>query len=134
MIRRTKLVQPPSRYISDMLSTLRERIEEASAPDADESLDLLVKHALKSNAPQAPAPNSKNVWSKLSSRVRGPFGKMAVEGPAGAGSEMSVLGAKGAPFSVGDEARSSLPSGNSQEFSDPHTALFPTAKETIQRT
>ncbi|MDQ5823369.1 MAG: hypothetical protein M3441_04045 [Chloroflexota bacterium] len=117
-----------------MLSTLRERIEEASAPEADESLDLLVKHALKTNAPQAPAPNSNNVWSKLSSRVRGPFGKMAVEGPAGAGSEMSVLGAKGAPFSVGDETRSSLPSGSSQEVSDPHTALFPTAKEPIQLT
>ncbi len=132
MIRRTKLVQPPARYISDMLSTLRERIEEASAPDADESLDLLVKHALKSNAPQTPAPNSNNVWSKLSRRVRGPFGKMAVEGPECSGSDMSVLGPNGAPFSVGDETRSMLPSGNSQEVSDQHTAMYPTAKEAIQ--
>jgi hypothetical protein len=117
-----------------MLSTLRDRIETVGASDADESLDLLVKHALKSNAPQTPAPNTNNVWSKLSRRVKGPFGRMAVEGPEGSGSEMSVLGPKGAPFSVGDETRSPLPAGNSQEVSDQHTALFPTAKEPIQLT
>ncbi|MDQ3930878.1 MAG: hypothetical protein M3328_17245 [Chloroflexota bacterium] len=117
-----------------MLTNLRDRLDAVGASDAEESLDLLVKHALKAHTPQTPAPNTNNVWSKLSRRVRGPFGKLAVEGPEGSGSEMEVLGPMGAPFSVGDESRSPLPAGNSQEVGDQHTALFPTAKEPIQLT
>lgn len=134
MIRRTRFAQPPSRYLENVLSTLRDRIEPGGQADGDESLDILVKHALKSHTPQTPGPDTNNVWSKLSKRVRGPFGKIAVEGPAAQGDDLARLGSNGVPFSVGDEKRSPLPSGNSQEASDQHTAMFHTAKEAIQLT
>jgi hypothetical protein len=114
-----------------MLSSLRGRLETNDVTDGDESLDLLVKHALKSHAPQMPTPSSNNVWSKLSKRVRGPFGKIAVEGPAASGDELAINGPNISPFAVGDEKRTPLPSRNSQEASEQHTALFPTAKEAI---
>lgn len=134
MIRRTRLAQPPSRYIEDMLSTLRDRMEPANHTDGDESLDLLVKHALKVHTPQMPARSTNNVWRRLSKRVTGPFGKMAVEGPAASGDELAMHGSNVGPFAVGDEKRAPLPSGNSQEASDQHTAMFHTAKEAIQLT
>ncbi len=117
-----------------MLSSLRDHVETEREAEANESLDLLVKHALKSHTPQTPVPNTNNVWSKLSRRVRGPFGKLAVEGPAANGDDRAILGPNGAPFSVGDEKRSPLPSGNSQEASDQHTAMFHTAKEAVHLT
>ena len=117
-----------------MLSSLRDRMEPESPAGADESLDLLVKHALRSHTPNTPVPSTSNVWSKLSRRVRGPFGKMAVEGPAASGDELAMLGSNGTPFSVGDDRRSPLPSGNSQEASDQHNAMFHMAKEAIQLT
>jgi hypothetical protein len=115
-----------------MLSSLRDYIEPEA--ESDESLDLLVKHALKSHTPHTPVPSTSNVWSKLSRRVRGPFGKMAVEGPAASGDELAVLGPNGSPFSLGDDKRSMLPFGNSQETSEQHTAMFHATKEAIQMT
>lgn len=132
MIRRTRLARPPSRYLEDVLSTLRDRIELAAPVENDESLDLLVKHALHTHTPQAPAPGANNVWSKLSRRVKGPFGKIAVEGPASSGDPLASLGSGGVPFSVGDDKKSPLPSRNSQETSDQHTAMFHSAKDVIQ--
>ena len=134
MIRRTRLAQTPSRYIEDVLSTLRNHMEPLGAGEADESLDILVKHALNTHTPQTPVPSSSNVWSKLSRRVRGPFGKMAVEGPAASGDSLAALGSGGVPFAVGDDKRSPLPSSNSQEASDQHTAMFHSAKDAIQLT
>ncbi|HEY0071791.1 MAG TPA: hypothetical protein VGE04_17645 [Chloroflexia bacterium] len=132
MIRRTRLTQPPSRYLEDVLSTLRNRMEPAGATEGDESLDILLKHALNTHTPETPVPSTSHVWSKLSRRVRGPFGKIAVEGPAASGQGLSTLGSGAVPFSVGDE-RSAMP-GNSQETSDQHTAIFHIAKEAIQLT
>ncbi len=134
MIRRTRLAQPPSRYLEDMLSRVRDRIELAARADGDESLDILVKHALNTHTPQTPAPSTNHVWSKLSRRVRGPFGKLAVEGPATSGEPMAAIGSGAVPFAVGDEKKTPLPSSNSQEASDQHTAMFHTAKEAIQLT
>jgi hypothetical protein len=109
-------------------------MEPVGAGDGDESLDILVKHALNTHTPQTPVPSTSNVWSKLSRRVRGPFGKMAVEGPAATGDNLSTLGSGGVPFAVGDDKRSPLPAGNSQEASDQHTAMFHSAKDAIQLT
>lgn len=134
MIRRTRLTHTPSRYLEDVLSTLRNRMEPLGVVENDDSLDILVKHALNTHTPQTPVPSSSNVWSKLSRRVKGPFGKMAVEGPAASGDNLAALGSGSVPFAVGDDKRSPLPSGNSQEASDQHTAMFHSAKDAIQLT
>lgn len=118
-----------------MLSSLRDYMEpEAVSSDSDESLDLLVKHALRTHTPHVPTPNSDNVWTRLSSRVRGPFGRLAVEGPATSGDEMASFGSGNLPFSVGDEKTTQMPNRNSQETSDQHTGLYHHAKEAIQLT
>ena len=134
MIRRTRLAQTPSRYLEDVLSTLRNHMEPVGATDGDESLDILVKHALNTHTPETPAPSTNNVWRTLSRRVKGPFGKIAVEGPAAPGRELGMLGSGVLPFAVGDDKRAPLPAGNSQEASDQHTAMFHSAKDAIQLT
>ena len=134
MIRRTRLAQTPSRYLEDVLSTLRNHMEPAGGSDGDESLDILVKHALNTHTPETPTPSTNNVWTKLSRRVKGPFGKIAVEGPAASGRELGMMGSGSVPFSVGDDKRAPLPSSNSQEASDQHTAMFHSAKDAIQLT
>lgn len=45
-----------------------------------EELHLLVKNALIT--PEEPRPDVSRIWSELSSRVKGPFGRLAIEGPA----------------------------------------------------
>jgi hypothetical protein len=51
----------------------------------DANLDVLVKHAVKSSLQQ---PDAGRVWKRLSQRVTGPYGSLAVEGPALRGQEM----------------------------------------------
>jgi hypothetical protein len=97
-------------------------MEPAGGGESDETLDILVKHALNTHTPETPTPSTNNVWSKLSRRVKGPFGKIG------------IMGSGTVPFSVGDDRRAPLPASNSQEASDQHTAMFHSAKDAIQLT
>jgi hypothetical protein len=61
--------------------------ESALDEDDDPGLDLLVKNAVRSNWLEH---DPRRVWKQLSERVRGPFGRMAVEEPALAGEPMPM--------------------------------------------
>lgn len=58
------------------------------AVEEDKALDLLVKHAMAGTNWLEHDP--KRVWQRLSERVRGPFGGMAIEEPANMGSSMPL--------------------------------------------
>lgn len=129
MIRRIKLTQTPSLFIEDFLSSIREFADPISASESDE-LDILLKYAMHTNSPAAPAPNANRVWKKLSGRVRGPFGRIAVEGPQRSGEEIGTGHGHQAPFTLGDDASSVRPS-NSQETTTQHIVPFGAAKESM---
>jgi hypothetical protein len=82
------------RRIRELAETLGEELDtttgsdgiEDSMDEEDRALDLLVKHAMSGTHWLEHDP--KRVWQRLSERVRGPFGSMAVEEPANLGSEM----------------------------------------------
>jgi hypothetical protein len=61
---------------------------EGEIAEEDRELDVLVKHAMRGTHWLEHDP--KRVWQRLSERVRGPFGSMAVEEPANIGSEMPL--------------------------------------------
>jgi len=56
--------------------------------EEDRALDMLVKHAMSGTHWLEHDP--KRVWARLSERVRGPFGGMAIEEPANMGSSMPL--------------------------------------------
>ncbi len=56
--------------------------------EEDRAIDVLVKHAMHGTPWLQHDP--KAVWQRLSERVRGPFGSMAVEEPANIGTEMPL--------------------------------------------
>ncbi|MEO5952606.1 MAG: hypothetical protein ABIQ44_09100 [Chloroflexia bacterium] len=61
---------------------------DAAAVEEDKALDMLVKHAMSGTHWLEHDP--KRVWQRLSARVRGPFGGMAIEEPANMGSSMPL--------------------------------------------
>ena len=83
---------------------------EALEAEFDESLDHLLKHAMKSTA-QAHEPDTGQVWQKLSRRVQGPFGFAALEAPALNSLEAELLATGGrvqqAPFVLNDKVTES---------------------------
>lgn len=83
------------RRIRELAETLGEDLDGATGSDLedcmdeeDRALDVLVKHAMSGTHWLEHDP--KRVWQRLSERVRGPFGSMAVEEPAHLGSEMPL--------------------------------------------
>jgi hypothetical protein len=71
-------------FTDDMRAiTAQEPVEE----DDDPGLDVLVKNAVRENWLEH---DPRAVWKKLSERVRGPFGQMAVEEPALVGEHVLV--------------------------------------------
>ena len=54
----------------------------------DSGLDLLVRHAIHQ---EVTSHDGGHVWQKLSRRVKGPFGSIAIEEPALRGQPMPVL-------------------------------------------
>ncbi len=74
--------------------------EDERSSDAD--LDVLVRHAMVSAA--SSEADTRKVWKKLSGRVRGPFGRIAVEGPSISNAEASCMQGLPAPFSLGMRA------------------------------
>lgn len=104
MIRRIKaLVEvSPGDLVGGLLSGFRE----ASRSDAsDESLDVLLKHAVRHGPSGETDPG--RIWKKLRRRVSGPFGGLAIEGPAmGGGGQLAPFARsdfKSAEVSVGAE-------------------------------
>jgi hypothetical protein len=87
MIRRIRMLA--ASLHEDMSDDLHGLSAPESPPDEDDDpgLDLLVKNAVRSNWLEH---DPRRVWNKLSERVRGPFGRMAVEGPALAGEPMPM--------------------------------------------
>lgn len=129
MIRRIKLTHASSLFIEDFLSSIRQFADPISASEADE-LDILLKHAMHTNSPDAPTPNANRVWKRLSGRVRGPFGRLAVEGPQVSGEETSMGHGHQSPFTLGDDSSSKRPS-NSQETTSQHLVSIGCAKESM---
>jgi hypothetical protein len=77
----------------------------AALPADDESLDLLLKHALGTSRQE---PNGSVVWQQLNRKVRGPFGTPALESPSLSSLEIELMQSGGlvqpAPFVVSDKA------------------------------
>jgi hypothetical protein len=68
---------------TDPTQNAPEEIDELVGEE-DRNLDMLMKHAVRSSGWLAHDP--KQVWQRLSERVRGPNGELAVEEPANLGS------------------------------------------------
>lgn len=126
MIRHSKLPHSPSLIIEDLFSAIKS-LGDGANDDSDE-LGVLVKHALNTNTPEATTPNSTRIWSKLSRRVRGPFGSLALEGPLISGEEQANKHCTNAPFTVSDEQL--LMPANAQETNDQNMASTRTTRET----
>jgi hypothetical protein len=94
----------------------------------DRSLDVLVRHAIQ--ADEKPEADVRGVWKRLSGRVEGPFGGLAIEGPAG-GAGTTVMATTGiSPFPdshVQTNGRTELPislhSGTFRSLADSSTVL-----------
>lgn len=93
---------------SDLLDRILQQPEEDSlslsqARHADESLDLLLKHALNAAPAETESDNS-HVWQKLARKMRGPFGAAALEGPTQSSLEIELTASGGwsrpIPFAV----------------------------------
>src|SRR5437016_857619 len=84
----------PSIDEDDLLALELEDPIEADTFEAefDESLDHLLKHALKTTAQE---PDTGHVWQRLSRRVQGPFGFAALEAPALDSLEAELLASGG---------------------------------------
>jgi hypothetical protein len=63
--------------------------EELCAVSEDSGLDYLVRHAIQQ---ELSSHDGEHVWHRLSRRVRGPFGSMAIEEPAMRGRTMPIPG------------------------------------------
>jgi hypothetical protein len=127
MIRRIKLNHTPALIFEDFVSNLRS-FADGSNSDENEELDLLLKYAMRNNSSEAPAPNTNRIWKRLSRRVTGPFGKLAVEGPVVSGEEMATGHGHQVPFTVGDE-HSAARARNSKDAATQHIAPPPVARE-----
>lgn len=132
MTRRIRITGATSFFIEEFLSSIKDRTGPMSISETDE-LDLLLKHAIQSNSSAVPAPNTKRVWKKLSGRVRGPFGRIAVEGPMVSEEQVAVGHGRQVPFTLGDDAALTQPH-NSQETNDQHSMAFGRAKEVLPLT
>lgn len=82
MIRRIRVM---SSTLQDDLLDESPAIQDDCAEAEDTGLDLLVRHAIRQ---EAVSHDGGHVWQKLSSRVKGPFGSLAIEEPAMCGSSM----------------------------------------------
>jgi hypothetical protein len=80
--------------------------EEAFEAEFDDTLDHLLKHAMKTTSN---VPDHGGVWQQLSRRVQGPFGYAALEAPALNSIEAELLTSGGrvqqAPFVLSDRVR-----------------------------
>ncbi len=87
--------------------------------DGDQPIDVLVRNAFQNDTPAGA--NVSRVWAALSNRVLGPFGTLALEGPAfacseGAGQHSSVQARDGlapsvdysSPLPASDEVHSTV--------------------------
>jgi hypothetical protein len=83
---------PPIRVIpsivEDNLSYDAPEVQGDGAPVEDPGLDVLVRHAIRQ---ELASHDGGQVWQKLSSRVKGPFGSIAIEEPALRGRSMPIL-------------------------------------------
>jgi hypothetical protein len=90
---------------ADLLEELRSALlgyVGGQAEADDPSLDELLRHALQGDE-EAQA-DATSVWRRLSGRMVGPFGRLALEGPAGSTDPTIVSLVGNAPFGGGDGA------------------------------
>ena len=80
MVRRIKALAAVSGAILDNIRNgLSSPLENGQSED-DRPIGVLVRNAFRHE--EAPEADVSRVWAELSSRVLGPFGRLAVEGPA----------------------------------------------------
>lgn len=130
MIRRTKLTQTPALFIEDVLSSIREFADPISVRETDE-LDLLLKHAVNSNSAEASEANTIRIWLRLSGRVKGPFGRIAVEGPQVSGEEIGTGHGHQVPFTLGDDTASVRPANSQETTAQQHIVPLGSKKEAM---
>lgn len=85
MVRRIKNIAAASSALLDGLLGLGSSSNDNGNDEEAATIDVLVRNAFRQDGQRKP--NVSRVWSELSSRVKGPFGMLAIEGPAFAYSE-----------------------------------------------
>ncbi|HKP51525.1 MAG TPA: hypothetical protein VJ183_02625 [Chloroflexia bacterium] len=113
MVRRIKALAAASGALLDGLRQGLSSAPQAPEDDGVQPIDVLVRNALQNDLP-AEADVSR-VWAELSSRVLGPFGMLALEGPVFA-------------YSDGPRLQSPVQSREGSELSVDHSAPLPYAE------
>jgi hypothetical protein len=92
---RVRRVAIPSDILEKILQQREETLERFShAHHAEESLDVLLKHAFKA-APAEEEEDNSHVWQKLARKMMGPFGAPALEGPTQSSLEVELTNSGG---------------------------------------
>ena len=110
MIRRIRAIaaSSPGELVGEIFSGLigPEGAVNDELAEADPSLDLLVKNAMRDAS--SAEPDAPRIWQQLRNKVKGPFGRIAVEGPAMSTLDSAMMKSGGvvqpAPFAVLDQA------------------------------
>lgn len=89
MVRRIKALAAASSALLEGLRGIGSSSDPSGADDDDAAtIDVLVRNAFRQDSERKA--NVTRIWSELSSRVMGPFGTLAIEGPAFSHSEGAV--------------------------------------------
>jgi len=101
---RVRRVAIPGDILDKFLQQSAEDLQSFSpARQAEESLDVLLKHALNA-APAEEEDDNTHVWQKLARKMMGPFGAPALEGPTQSSLEVELTSSGGwsrpVPFAV----------------------------------
>lgn len=80
----------------------------AELPSPDMALEVLLKHALDTNAPAKAEADGGHVWQQLTRKMRGPFGAPVLEAPGISALDSELMASGGvvqlAPFAISDRA------------------------------
>jgi hypothetical protein len=103
-----------SEWLDDLRIAILEYVGERADAD-DPSMDDLLRHTMQSDGDSKA--DARGVWERLCGRVVGPFGRLAVEGPAGCG-DSSVIALTGvAPFIPNPTPKGVNPSAPGSSYS-----------------
>jgi hypothetical protein len=109
---------------AELLDELRVAILGQPCAPEDDTLDDLVRHAL--NTTDGHEADVHGVWNRLSGRVLGPFGRLAIEGPAGYST--TVIAASGM---VGTAPGGGRGNGTAGETVNVHSRAFGQGPESM---
>jgi len=113
-----KIANSSAEWLDDLRTAFLEYIGERAEAE-DGSLDDLLRYTMQ--AEEESKADATGVWERLSGRMVGPFGLLAVEGPAGRG-DSSVISLTGvAPFIPNPTPKGTNPSASCASLANSHS-------------